>query len=105
MPAFWRRNNAPRSSSTPVRRRWSGHWSKRKKAPCSGNMPTKKRVLRSHQTLNLVLPATSANLGPGFDAAALALGLFLKVHAETADKFSVTATGRDPHICGRLEDH
>jgi homoserine kinase len=68
-------------------------------------MPTKKRVLRSHQTLNLVLPATSANLGPGFDAAALALGLFLKVHAETADKFSVTATGRDSHICGRLEDH
>ncbi len=29
----------------------------------------------------LVLPATSANLGPGFDAAALAMTLYLTVDA------------------------
>jgi homoserine kinase len=55
--------------------------------------------------LQLVLPATSANLGPAFDAAALALGLLLTVGAKTADEFSLTAGGRDAEICGRIEDH
>jgi homoserine kinase len=52
-----------------------------------------------------VLPATSANLGPAFDAAALAFDLFLKVRARTATEFSITAAGRDPEICGRVENH
>jgi homoserine kinase len=56
-------------------------------------------------TLRLAFPATSANLGPAFDAAALALSLFLKVHARLARKFSLTARGRDLEICGRLENH
>lgn len=56
-------------------------------------------------SLELVLPATSANLGPAFDAAALAFGLFLKVRATLADEFSITARGRDAAICGRLENH
>ena len=51
------------------------------------------------------MPATSANLGPGFDAAAVALGLVLKVHAEAAEEFSIRASGRDPEICGALENH
>lgn len=51
------------------------------------------------------LPATSANLGPAFDAAALALDLLLKVSAVRARKFSVVATGRDSAVCSRLEDH
>src|SRR5689334_5222200 len=55
--------------------------------------------------LQLVLPATSANLGPAFDAAALAFGLFLKVRAAAADDFSIIAKGRDQEICGRLENH
>ncbi len=33
----------------------------------------------------LRLPATSANLGPGFDAAAVALDFFLDIEAEPAD--------------------
>ena len=68
-------------------------------------MTAKKRVTKSHHSLDLVLPATSANLGPGFDAAAVALGLVLKVHAETAKEFSIRASGRDPEICGALENH
>ena len=52
-----------------------------------------------------MLPATSANLGPAFDAAALAFDLFLKVRTRTAPEFSITATGRDPEICGRVENH
>ncbi len=48
----------------------------------------------------LALPATSANLGPAFDAAALALSLYLRVRAEPAREFSVSARGRDAHLCG-----
>jgi len=55
--------------------------------------------------LKLSLPATSANLGPAFDAAALALGLFLRVRARTSEKFSITARGRDAGICGQIENH
>ena len=40
---------------------------------------------RASSSLELVLPATSANLGPAFDAAALAFGLFLKIRAAAAE--------------------
>src|SRR5689334_18878242 len=51
------------------------------------------------------LPATSANLGPAFDAAAVAMDLDLRVRAARAKDFSITATGRDPEICGKVENH
>jgi homoserine kinase len=51
------------------------------------------------------LPATSANLGSGFDAAAVALDFFLAVEAETAKRFSITATGHDSDLCSRLENN
>ena len=55
--------------------------------------------------LQLRLPATSANLGPGFDAVALALDFFLEIEAAPAQEFSVTASGRDADRCARLEDN
>jgi homoserine kinase len=55
--------------------------------------------------IRLRLPATSANLGPGFDAVAVALDFFLEIEAEPAGTFSITATGRDADRCGRLEDN
>lgn len=55
--------------------------------------------------LKLSLPATSANLGPAFDAAALAFDLYLKIHAQTADNFSVEATGRDSESASRIENN
>jgi homoserine kinase len=54
---------------------------------------------------NISLPATSANLGPAFDAAALALDLALYVRAVTAKKFSIVATGIDSEVCGRIDGH
>jgi homoserine kinase len=57
------------------------------------------------QALELLLPATSANLGPAFDAAALALDLFLKVQAWPANEFSITARGRDSAICAQVDNH
>src|SRR5947209_8349792 len=53
----------------------------------------------------LSLPATSANLGPAFDAAALAFRLYRKVGARIGDEFNVSATGRDSDVCGRVDDH
>lgn len=53
--------------------------------------------------LQLRLPATSANLGPGFDTLALALDLYLEVEARRADRFSIRASGRNPEVCGSLE--
>jgi len=55
--------------------------------------------------LHLSLPATSANLGPAFDAAALAFAISLKLTAQPARQYSINARGRDAHICGNLEDH
>jgi homoserine kinase len=57
------------------------------------------------QSLEIVLPATSANLGPAFDAAALAFSMYLKVRAKSANEFSVTARGRDSEICAQIENH
>ncbi len=53
----------------------------------------------------MALPATSANLGPAFDAAALAMDFYIKLDARAAKEFSIAATGRDREICGKLEDH
>ncbi len=55
--------------------------------------------------IQLRLPATSANLGPGFDAVAVALDFALEIEAEAAQEFSIVATGRDADRCGRLEDN
>lgn len=52
--------------------------------------------------LHLRLPATSANLGPGFDAVGLALTFYLTVDAQTSMEFSIKATGRDTALCGSL---
>lgn len=53
----------------------------------------------------ITLPATSANLGPAFDAVAMALRLFLRVRAAAAGQYSICAIGRDQDTCGRLEDN
>ena len=63
------------------------------------------RQSKTIRTLRLVLPATSANLGAAFDAAALALSLYLRVSATSAETFSITASGRDAEICGAMQDH
>jgi homoserine kinase len=51
------------------------------------------------------LPATSANLGPGFDALGLAMALYLTIDATAAEVFHIDATGRDAALCSALEDN
>lgn len=59
----------------------------------------------SQSSFKLALPATSANLGPAFDAAALAMDFYIRIDARPADDFSIVAKGRDQDICGKVENH
>lgn len=47
------------------------------------------------------VPASSANLGPGFDALAVALGLYVEVSLELADSFEISSEG---HGGGLFDD-
>lgn len=53
--------------------------------------------------VRLKLAASSANVGPGFDAVALALTLYLKVQASPSDSFRIRASGRNADVCGALD--
>ncbi len=53
--------------------------------------------------IKLKLPASSANLGAAFDAAALAVALYLEVEATPAAEFQVYATGRDADACSQVQ--
>jgi homoserine kinase len=59
----------------------------------------------SRSSFKLALPATSANLGPAFDAAALAMDFSIRISGRAADEFSIVANGRDQEICGAVENH
>jgi homoserine kinase len=55
--------------------------------------------------LRLRLPATSANLGSGFDTAAVAFDFYLEIEARPAAEFSIAVTGRNREQCSRLENN
>lgn len=58
------------------------------------------------QPIRLRLPATSANLGPGFDAVGLAMELALDIDASLnrdTQAFQISATGRDADLCARVD--
>jgi homoserine kinase len=59
----------------------------------------------SARPLHLRLPATSANLGPGFDALGLAMALYLTIDATVADAFHIEAAGRNADLCGKLDNN
>ncbi|HEX5283096.1 MAG TPA: homoserine kinase [Bryocella sp.] len=60
---------------------------------------------RETQGLRVRLPATSANLGPGFDAVGLALSMWLTVEAHVAPTWQIEATGRNADVAGALENN
>jgi homoserine kinase len=57
--------------------------------------------------LHLRLPATSANLGPGFDSLGLAMALYLTIDAEISGTgaFQIDATGRNADACSVIENN
>jgi homoserine kinase len=60
---------------------------------------------RDTGSLWMRLPATSANLGPGFDAVGLALGLYLTIEARVSrdEEFRIKSSGRDAEQVGSVE--
>lgn len=56
----------------------------------------------SGMQFRMFFPATSANLGPAFDAAALAFDFGLRVEAASATEFSIDAHGRNADLCGKM---
>ena len=54
---------------------------------------------------SLRVPASSANLGPGFDALGLAIGIYLECRFRKADHFSVTVEGRDAGVISTGDDN
>jgi len=53
----------------------------------------------------LRVPASSANLGPAFDALALALGVYLECRFRSADQFAIHVAGRDAASISSGEDN
>jgi homoserine kinase len=50
------------------------------------------------QACTLRVPASSANLGPGFDALGIALKVYLECRFAPSRKLSIQVTGRDAHL-------
>ena len=53
----------------------------------------------------LRVPASSANLGPGFDALGLALGIYLDCRFHLAPSLKITVSGRDAEAISTGEDN
>jgi len=51
------------------------------------------------------VPASSANLGPGFDALGLALGIYLTCRFERAERLTIRVSGRDAAQISTGEDN
>src|SRR5947207_1452742 len=51
------------------------------------------------------VPASSANLGPGFDALGLALGIYLDCRFRASDRLAITVSGRDSQTISTGEDN
>src|SRR5258708_39184984 len=51
------------------------------------------------------VPASSANLGPGFDALGMAIEIYLVCRFEAADRLTIRAMGRDAELISTSEDN
>lgn len=51
------------------------------------------------------VPASSANLGPGFDALGLALNIYLECRFRPSDRLSIVSKGRDAECISTAEDN
>src|SRR5436305_14661875 len=54
---------------------------------------------------SLRVPASSANLGPGFDSLGLALGIYLDCRFRPAEKLTIRVSGRDCAAISTAEDN
>src|ERR1700760_957379 len=67
---------------------------------------TRSQMARMTDTVRVRVPATSANLGPGFDALGLALSLHDEVDAWTCESgLSIEISGEGADLAGAGEEH
>ncbi|MCW5979773.1 MAG: homoserine kinase [Bryobacteraceae bacterium] len=57
------------------------------------------------QAWKVRVPASSANLGPGFDAVGLALGIYLECRFRQSERLRICAGGRDAHLISEGPDN
>ncbi len=53
----------------------------------------------------LRVPASSANLGPGFDTVGMALGIYLECRFRKSDRLSIGVSGRDSEQISKSDDN
>ncbi len=58
-----------------------------------------------HPWMRVRVPASSANLGPGFDALGLALDIYLECRFRQSDQLQIRVTGRDAEQIPTTEDN
>jgi homoserine kinase len=51
------------------------------------------------------VPGSSANIGPGFDALAIALNVYLECRFSVTNKLAIRASGRDAHLISTKDDN
>jgi homoserine kinase len=56
-------------------------------------------------TITVRVPASSANLGPGFDALGIALNLYLECRFRASDRLQISVTGRDSNCIPQDENN
>ncbi|HEX4136726.1 MAG TPA: homoserine kinase [Bryobacteraceae bacterium] len=56
-------------------------------------------------TSTLRVPGSSANLGPGFDALAIALKVYLECRFSVSNRLSIRVSGRDAHLIPATEEN
>ena len=96
------RSRAPATSSTT----WSSPTSSRRPRPPASSRLPRQAVTFVEGRVRVTVPATSANLGPGFDSLGLALALRDEVGAEVlGDGVSVTVRGEGADTVPRDESH
>src|SRR5882724_6874042 len=73
---------------------------------CPGPIRTRSQMAWTTDVVRVRVPATSANLGPGFDALGLALSLYDEVEAWVCESgLSIEISGDGADLAGAGEDH
>jgi len=65
-----------------------------------GTFPKRRSVSAYSKSVRARAPASSANLGPGFDVLAVALNRYVQVEVEPASSLSVRSEGEGAHLSG-----
>jgi hypothetical protein len=72
---------------------------------CAGGFIRRCATLRCMAWWTLRVPASSANLGPGFDAIGLALGVYLTCRFRRSERLEIRVEGRDAEQVPTTEEN